>query len=89
MPVGPLAPNELPVPSEKRGRGHDERRPTLPGEHPAHRREEQSVPATQPGAFDLPPEHGELVAQYEHLDLGVRGDPAQPENASHNRVRSA
>jgi hypothetical protein len=86
MPVGPLAPNELPVPPHKRGRGHDERRPALPRQHPAHRREEQLVPAMQLGALDLPAKHGKLVAQDKYLGFGIRGDPAQQENASDDRV---
>src|SRR5919106_2768991 len=63
MFVGPLAPNELSVPPQKRGRGHDERRPALARQHPAHRREEQLVPPTELGAIDLPAKHGELMAQ--------------------------
>src|SRR6266511_6359079 len=86
MPIGPFAPSELSVPPHKRCRGHDERRPALPRQHHAHRRDEQLVPAMQLGAFDLPPEHGELVAQDEQLGFGVRGDPTQPENASDDRV---
>src|ERR687891_3024191 len=86
MLMGPLAPNELSVPPQKRGRGHDERRPALPRQHPAYRREEQLVPATQLGALDLPTKHGELVAQDKHLGFGVRGDPSQPENTSDDRV---
>src|SRR6266511_1895737 len=48
--------------------------------------EEQLVPAAQLGALDLPAEHGEFVAQDEHLGFGIRGDPAQPENAPDDRV---
>src|ERR671918_2920000 len=86
MLMGPPAPNELSVPPHKRGRGHDERRPALPRQHPAHSREEQLVPPTQLGALDLPTKHGELVAQDKHLGFGVRGDPAQPEDAPDDRV---
>src|SRR6266508_4138518 len=86
MLIGPLSPHELSVPPHKRGRGHDERRPALPRQHPAHRREEKLVPATQLGALDLPAKHGELVAQDEHFCFDIRGDPIQPENAPDDRV---
>ncbi len=56
------------------------------GKHPAHRREEQLVPAIQHGGLDLPAKHRELVAKDQHLSFGVRGDPTQPENASDDRV---
>ena len=71
MPISPLAPDELSVPSHERGRGHDERRPALPRQHPAHRREEQLLALAQLGAFDMPAEYGELVAQDEHLGFGI------------------
>src|SRR6266508_238570 len=86
MLVGPLAPNELSVPPHERGRGHDERRPALPRQHPAPRREEQPVPPTQLGALDLPAKHGELVAQDEHLGFGIRGYPARPESMGRRTV---
>jgi hypothetical protein len=60
--------------------------PTLPRQHPAHRREEQPVPAAQLGALDLATEHGEFVAQDQHLSFGVRGDPTQPQNAPNDRI---
>src|SRR5829696_7696892 len=86
MPVDPLAPDELSVPPHERGRGHDERRPALPRQHPAHRREEQPVAVTEFGALDLPAKQGEFVAQDQYLGFCIRGDPTQPENASDDRV---
>jgi hypothetical protein len=37
-------------------------------------------------ALDLPAQHGELVAQDQHLGFGIRGDPSQPENAPGDRI---
>ena len=48
--------------------------------------EKQLVPAMQLGALDLSTDHRELVAQDQYLGFGVRGDSAQPENASEERV---
>jgi hypothetical protein len=84
--VGPLAANELLVPAHQGGRGHEERRPALPREHPAHRRKKQPVPATQLGAFDLPTKHAQLVTQDQHLDFGIRGDFDHPEGAADDGV---
>jgi hypothetical protein len=44
------------------------------------------VGAMQLGALDLPAKHGKLVAQDKYLGFGIRGDPAQQENASDDRV---
>ena len=69
----PLPPHELAVPPKQGLRRHEKAGPSVPGKHPAARRDENAVHASEPRSPGLPPEHGELVSEHGVLDL-ERGD---------------
>jgi hypothetical protein len=67
--VGPAPADELLVPAQQRRRLEQERAPHLPRQNAAERREQGTIRRLEPRASDLTPEHVQLVAQDENLDL--------------------
>jgi hypothetical protein len=80
-PVGPLASDELAVPSKQRLRRHQERGPTVPGEGPARRREERPIGVLQVRASDRAAENLHLVAEDGVLELELGNAPPSGEHA--------
>lgn len=66
----------VPVPPEPRLRRDQERRPALPAQEPARRREEQTVARAELRPSHLATQDAELVAQ--DLDLDILGRLARP-----------
>jgi len=63
--IGPLSPDQLPMPSQERLRRDDEGRPPVPMKAAAHRGEEHTVQGPELGAARLSSEDSELMAQDE------------------------
>ena len=80
-PVGPLASDELAVPSKERLGRDQERGPTVPGEGPARRREERPIGVLQVRASDRPAENFHLVAEDGVLELELGHAPPSGEHA--------
>jgi hypothetical protein len=77
MTVRPLPSDQLAVPSKQRLRADQERRPSLAGEHPAQRRQEQPIALAEARTAHLALEHSKLVSKDENLDVVVPG-PQRP-----------
>ena len=77
--VGPVPPDERPVPAQDRLGRDEERRPALPWHEPGQGGDECPVGPAEPGSCDLAAQDGQLVA--EHQDLGVLGDGVHPVDA--------
>jgi hypothetical protein len=67
--VGPLPPNQLPVPPQQRLRTQHEGGPSRTGEHPARRGEHYLVEPAEARAARLPSQDLQLVTQDEDLDV--------------------
>ena len=78
--VGPLATDQLTMPTEQ-GVGLDEEPMKLrPGDQPAEAGKERSIRGSQSGAGHLPTEDGHLVAEHDDLDGQIAAvTPAQAE----------
>ena len=83
MVGGPVAGDESPVPAQDRGRCDEQADPAVAGESADESGDECAVAPGHPGAWSLAVEYGELVAQYEDLDVlgrvgaGEQHHPAQ------------
>ena len=67
--IRPTACDELPVPAQKRGRRHEERRPRPSWQNSTERSQQRPISLTQLRTSDLPFEHPQLVAKQQDLDL--------------------
>ena len=65
----PLATHELPVPTQKRLRRHDQSVATPWRKQSGERRKQSTIGWSQRGARLLPAEHDELMSQHEQLDV--------------------
>ena len=70
--IGPAFPYESSVPAEHGVWPYEQKRRARPREAGAERGEQSTVGVVQPWATDLPPEHMQLVAKNDNLDL-LRG----------------
>jgi hypothetical protein len=66
---GPTAGNQAPVPAQQRLGLDEEAGPAGPGRHPADRGQQRPVSGLQPGTWGLPPQHGQLMAEDEELQV--------------------
>jgi hypothetical protein len=64
-----VAGDESPVPAQDRGRCDEQADPAVAGESADESGDECAVAPGHPGAWSLAVEYGELVAQYEDLDV--------------------
>ena len=67
--IRPPPGDQLPVPSQQRGRGDEERRPPRTRQQPRQRRQHHPISRLQIGAVHLTPQHRHLVAQHQQLDV--------------------
>lgn len=83
----PLAPDELPVPTEDRRRGHDEPTPAVAVDQIRQRRDHHPVPPTQarPGARPL--QDRELMTEHQDLSFALaRVISCDPEQSAEDEV---
>jgi hypothetical protein len=78
------------VPGQQRARRHDPVQPQAPRQHPGQGGEHRTVSRVWPWSGDLPPQHRDLMPQYEDLRV-LRGIAArqqrQPaEHPDHEQV---
>ena len=81
LAVRPPPPHELAVPPQQRRRRDEEGGPAVARDRPARRGEEHPVHGPEPGRARRPPQHPELVAEDEDLEVLGAVVPATPAGA--------
>jgi hypothetical protein len=88
--LGPLARHQPAVPSQDRGRRHQEGRPASTRKRAAQRREQRAIGGLELGSRDLAAQHLELVAEYGDLDvfgmLALEPPEQDAEESAHREV---
>src|SRR5436190_9523874 len=69
MRIPPAARHQLAMPPQQHRRPHQKRRPRPPRQRRTERRQQSPISRPKPRAPDLPPQHPQLMAQHQDLDL--------------------